>query len=162
LDTSVATAFLAGSKAVKAVFNRYIAIKMAAYKKERYGTWYSWSLRAKDAAVGMPSEVNAFYKTAKKLYSKTMHSHLTAITNHVTAQLTAAKAKIQQGKQAVQSYVHSLSPNSRNLAKVSITKIQTKFNTLENNVNSKKNNLIDTLAKKQAQNLAGIDARIKA
>lgn len=168
LDTTVAYKFAVGSKAAKAAFEKHVDDNMAAYKRKRYGdanksygALAAAGLWLWDKATGLPDEVNKYFVTGKDVYIKTMDYYITDIANHVAAQLNAAKAKIAGGKKAVQEYVNSLSPSLRKLGKAAISEIQSKFNALEENVNSKKDALIDVLAKKYAENVASIDARIE-
>jgi len=164
LDKTVASRFDAGSKEAKKAFEEHVDKKMKAYKEKRYGgSWLSWKniKRVGDAIVGLPKEVNAFFVTGKEEYIKTMDRYIDEIAGHVTTQLNAAKARIAKGKKDVQTYVNSLSPSLRKIGKEAIADIQSKFNALEESVNSKKDALIDVLAKKYADNIAGIDARIE-
>lgn len=164
LDKTVASRFDAGSKEAKKAFEDHVDKKMKAYKEKRYGgSWLSWKniKRVGDAIVGLPKEVNAFFVSGKQEYIKTMDRYIDEIAGHVTTQLNAAKARIAKGKKEVQTYVNSLSPSLRKIGKEAIADIQSKFNALEESVNSKKDALIDVLAKKYADNIAGIDARIE-
>ena len=164
LDKTVASRFDAGSKEAKKAFEEHVDKKMKAYKEKRYGgSWLSWKniKRVGDAIVGLPKEVNAFFVSGKQEYIKTMDRYIDEIAGHVTTQLNAAKARIAKGKKEVQTYVNSLSPSLRKIGKEAIADIQSKFNALEESVNSKKDALIDVLAKKYADNIAGIDARIE-
>ena len=164
LDKTVASRFDAGSKEAKKAFEDHVDKKMTAYKEKRYGgSWLSWKniKRVGDAIAGLPKEVNAFFVSGKEEYIKTMDRYIDEIAGHVTTQLNAAKARIAKGKKDVQTYVNSLSPSLRKIGKEAIADIQSKFNALEDSVNSKKDALIDVLAKKYADNIAGIDARIE-
>ncbi len=164
LDKTVASRFDAGSKEAKKAFEDHVDKKMIAYKEKRYGgSWLSWKniKRVGDAIAGLPKEVNAFFVSGKEEYIKTMDRYIDEIAGHVTTQLNAAKARIAKGKKDVQTYVNSLSPSLRKIGKEAIADIQSKFNALEDSVNSKKDSLIDVLAKKYADNIAGIDARIE-
>lgn len=167
LDKSVAEKFDRGSKAAKKAFEDHIDKEMDAYKLRRYkragmtyGAMAALGLFLWDKLTSLPDEVNKYFDSGKKLYIKVMDSYIDDIATHVTTQLNAAKTRIAKGKKDVQTYVSSLSPSLRKIGKEAITEIQKKFNALEESVNSKKDALIDTLAKKYADNVAGIDARI--
>lgn len=167
LDKSVAEKFDRGSKAAKKAFEDHIDKEMDAYKLRRYGragmtygAMAALALVVWDKLTGLPAEVNKYFDSGKKLYIKVMDRYIDDIATHVTTQLNAAKTRIAKGKKDVQTYVNSLSPSLRKIGKEAITEIQKKFNALEESVNSKKDALIDTLAKKYADNVAGIDARI--
>lgn len=165
LDDTVAGKFAAGSKAAKIAFENHVDKEMAAYKKKRYGdSWLDWRnlKRVKDAVVGLPPEVNEFFTSGKEVYIKTMDVYIDNIANVVASQLNAAKRRIATGKKEVQNYVDTLSPSLKKLGAAAISEIQGKFNALEKDVDSKKDALIDVLAKKYVENIEAVDARIKA
>ncbi|MDR6464751.1 hypothetical protein [Chryseobacterium sediminis] len=168
LDKTVASKFDTGSKAAKKAFEDHIDKNMRAYKLKRYGdaaksygALAAAGLWIWDKVTGLPKEVNAYFKSGKEVYIKTMDRYIDDIATHVTNQLNAAKGKIAKGKKDVQTYVNSLSPSLRKIGKEAIADIQSKFNALEESVNNKKEALIDVLAKKYAENVAEIDARIE-
>ncbi|WP_146944813.1 hypothetical protein [Chryseobacterium hagamense] len=68
----------------------------------------------------------------------------------ILPQLNAAKTRIAAGRKDIQTYVNSLSLSLRKIGKEAIAEIQTKFRALEESVNSKKEALIEILAKKYA------------
>ena len=165
LDDTVAGKFAAGSKAAKIAFENHVDKEMIAYKKKRYGdSWLDWRnlKRVKDAVVGLPPEVNEFFTSGKEVYIKTMDVYIDNIANVVASQLNAAKRRIATGKKEVQNYVDTLSPSLKKLGAAAISEIQGKFNALEKDVDSKKDALIDVLAKKYVENIEAVDARIKA
>ncbi|WP_177731939.1 DNA/RNA non-specific endonuclease [Flavobacterium inviolabile] len=165
LDDTVAGKFAAGSKAAKIAFENHVDKEMTAYKKKRYGdSWLDWRnlKRVKDAVVGLPPEVNEFFTSGKEVYIKTMDVYIDNIANVVASQLNAAKRRIATGKKEVQNYVDTLSPSLKKLGAAAISEIQGKFNALEKDVDSKKDALIDVLAKKYVENIEAVDARIKA
>uniref|UniRef100_A0AAU6WMY7 Uncharacterized protein n=1 Tax=Chryseobacterium endophyticum TaxID=1854762 RepID=A0AAU6WMY7_9FLAO len=167
LDKKVAEMFDAGSRQAKAAFEKHVDQGVKDYKKKRYGDAYAdygllyavgkW---LKDKITGLPPEVNKYFDSGKKLYITVMDTHIDRIATYVTSQLNAAKTRIATGKKEVQKYVSSLSPSLRKIGKEAIAEIQTKFSVLEESVNSKKDALIDVLAKKYADNITSIDARI--
>lgn len=167
LDTTVAKKFDEGSREAKKAFEAHVDREMKAYKKKRYGDAYAdyGALAAAgkwiwDKLTGLPEEVNKFFDSGKDLYIRVMDKFIDQIATHVTTQLNAAKTRIAKGKKDVQTYVDSLSPSLRKIGKEAIAEIQSKFNALEESVNSKKDALIDVLAKKYADNIASIDTRI--
>ncbi|WP_294310429.1 hypothetical protein [uncultured Chryseobacterium sp.] len=167
LDKKVAEMFDAGSRQAKAAFEKHVDQGVKDYKKKRYGDAYAdygllyaagkW---LKDKITGLPPEVNKYFDSGKKLYITVMDTHIDRIATYVTSQLNAAKTRIATGKKEVQKYVSSLSPSLRKIGKEAIAEIQTKFSALEESVNSKKEALIEVLAKKYADNITSIDARI--
>lgn len=167
LDKTVASRFDTGSRAAKKAFEDHVEREMNAYKLRRYGKAYkdygaiaAAGLWLWDKATSLPDEVNKYFVSGKALYIKVMDHYIDDIATLVTNQLNAAKNRIAKGKKDVQTYVNSLSPSLRKIGKDAIAEIQTKFNALEESVNSKKDALIDVLAKKYADNIASIDTRI--
>ncbi|MDI1257323.1 MAG: hypothetical protein PSV16_14610 [Flavobacterium sp.] len=168
LDGTVAKLFDDGSKASKIAFEKHVQDNMRAYKKKRYGDAYkSYGALATaglwlwDKATGLPDEVNEFFVSGKQKYIDTMDGYIIKISNLVANELNAAKARIAAGRKEVQQYITGLSPALRKLGKDAINAIQGKFSELEETVNAKKDALIDTLAKKYADNVAAIDKRIE-
>jgi len=164
LDDTVAKKFADGSRAAKIAFERHVDQEMKAYKKRRYGdSWLDWRnlKRVKDAMVGLPKEVEQYFVTGKEKYVSIMDRYIDDIANIVANQLNAAKRRIATGKKEVQNYVNTLSPSLKKLGAAAISEIQGKFNALEKEVDSKKDALIDVLAKKYVENIEAIDARIE-
>ncbi len=163
LDAEVATKFTTGAKHARLAFEAHVAVKMAAYKKERYGEWYSWKQlkRTKDFFAGLPKEVNDFFVTGRDVYIKTMDVYITSIANLVAQKLNKAKRLINKGKTDVKTYIDGLAPELKKLGKEAAANIEQKFNGLEQSVDDKKEALIEALAEKYAENLASVDARIE-
>ncbi len=164
LDKSVAAKFVSGSKAAQKAFESHIETEMATYKKNRYGdSWFDLRQlrRVKDAVVGLPEEVNKFFESGRKLYISTMDGYLTVIANLVAKELNKAKQTIKDGKKEVQTYVGGLSPNLQKIGQQAASDIQSKFDSLEQDVDNKKEMLIDTMAQQYADNLASIDTQIE-
>ena len=163
LETEVADKFSTAASLAQQAFEDHIAQKMEAYKKERYGeSWYDVKQlrRVKDAVVGLPEEVNEFFVSGREIYIKTMEGQIDAMADLVSSRLKEAKNTISEGKKQIQTYVGSLSPELQKIGQKSITAIQGKFEALEASVDEKKNNLIDTIAEKYAENVSKIDEKI--
>lgn len=169
LDATVAYKFALGSKVAKAAFEKHVDDNMKAYKKKRYGdanksygALAAAGLWLWDKVAGLPKEVEKFFVSGREVYIKTMDVCIDEIANIVANQLNGAKRRIATGKKDVQNYVDTLSPSLKKLGAAAISEIQGKFNVLEKDVDSKKDALIDVLAKKYAENIEAIDARIDA
>lgn len=167
LDKTVAEKFDKGSQVAKKEFEKHVDKEMNAYKIRRYkkagmsyGDMAALGLFVWDKLTGLPDEINKYFDSGKALYIRIMDRFIDDIATYVTNQLNAAKTRISKGKKEVQTYVNSLSPSLRKIGKDAIAEIQSKFNALEESVNSKKEALIDVLAKKYADNIASIDTRI--
>ncbi|MFP5272431.1 eCIS core domain-containing protein [Coleofasciculus sp.] len=164
LDTEVTNKFDAGAATAKQKFEAYVGEKVDAYKQERYGEWWDvtgWDERASDAVFGLPPEVNQFFVDGRQLYIDEMDIALTDIANYVAEKLNEAKERINQGKQDIQDYVAGLPDNLRQVGEDAAQNIQSQFDQLEESVNNKQNELIDSLAQQYSTSLQEVDARIE-
>ena len=164
LDTEVTNKFDAGAATAKQKFEAYVGEKMEAYKQERYGEWWDvtgWDERAGDAVFGLPPEVNRFFVDGRQLYIDEMDIAITDIANYVAEKLNEAKERINQGKQDIQDYVAGLPDNLRQVGEDAAQNIQSQFDQLEESVNNKQNELIDSLAQQYSTSLQEVDARIE-
>lgn len=161
LEEQVASKFTTAAKKAKKVFEAYVAQKMDAYKAERYSglggavTWVG------DAFTGLPEEVNAFFEEGREKYIEAMDSELTSIAEYIAQKLTEAKTKITEGKQQIADYVASQPQELQDIAEEAAGTIQSRFDDLENAVNSKQDELIESLAQQYQKSLAEVDARIE-
>jgi len=161
LDGKVEKAFDEGSAAARKAFEDLVAARMDAYKEDRYGGWFGWARWAKDKIAGMPSEVNEFYAEGRKLYLGKMDAVIDNVVAIIGSELAAAKAEIAKGRKEIADYLNTLSPELRKVGAEAAENIQSQFDSLEENVNSKANELIDTLANKYIENLKAVDDRIE-
>ena len=164
LDSEVNGKFDAGAGTAKKNFEDYVGQKMDAYKEERYGKWYDatkWGNRIGDAFTGLPPEVNQFFVDGRQLYLGEMDKSLTAIADLVADKLNQAKQRVTQGKQEIQKYVAGLPQSLRQVGQDAAQTIQGKFDELDQSIDNKQNELIDSLAQKYQDNLKQLDDRIE-
>jgi len=164
IDTEVTKKFDAGAATAKQIFENYVDQKMEAWEDERYGEWYDvtgWDERVSDSWHGLPPEVNQFFVDGRQKYLDSMDGTLTDIANFVAQKLNEAKQKIAEGKQKIQEHVAGLPENLRKVGQEAAQNIQGKFDQLEESVNSKQDELIDSLAQKYRDNLQELDADIE-
>ncbi len=165
LDTAVASKFESGARAAQRAFENHIETNMKAYKEKRYGSSiFSWKQlrRVKDAFVGLPKEVNQFFESGRKIYIDTMDGYLGYIATLVANELNKAKRTIKEGKKSVQDYVDGLSPDLRKIGQQAASEIQSKFDSLEQDIDNKKDTLIDVLSQKYSEAVASVDTQIEA
>ena len=160
LDTEVSTKFDAAARKAKQKFEDYVKQKVDAYKDRRYSGIRGAGRWIRDKFKSLPSEVNQFYVDGREVYIKAMDTALTAISNHIALKLTAAKKRIEQGKQNVTTYVGQLDDSLKSFGKDAAENIQTQFDELTDSVNSKQDDLIDSLAQQYNDSLKEVDARI--
>ncbi|WP_020103020.1 hypothetical protein [Mycobacterium sp. 360MFTsu5.1] len=161
IDPKVEKEFDQGEAAARKTFETYVAAKMAAYKKDRYGGWLGGLRWAKDKLLGMPSKVNEFYEAGRELYLKQMDTVISRVADIVGNDLTAAKKRIAAGKTEIASYVKSLPAGLQKLGAEASKEISDKFEQLEEDVKSKQDAVVDTLATKYGEARKGLDERIE-
>ena len=161
IDKKVENEFELGEKGARAVFESYVSAKMSAYKKDRYSGWLGGYRWLRDKVRGMPSKVNEFYEAGRELYLKQMDDVISRVANIVGTDLTAAKKRIAAGKTEIASYVQSLPAGLQKVGAEASKEIADKFEQLEDDVNSKQESVVDTLATKYVEARKGLDERIE-
>jgi hypothetical protein len=161
IDPKVEAAFDEGEKSARAAFEGYVAGKMSAYKKDRYGGWLGGLRWAKDKLLGMPSKVNEFYEAGREIYLKQMDGVIRKVADIVGTDLTAAKARIASGRSEIAAYVKSLPADLQKVGGEAAKEIGEKFEQLESDVDSKQDALVETLASKYTEARKGLDERIE-
>lgn len=161
IDPKVDTEFTAGEAAARQVFESYVAAKMSAYKKDRYGGWLGGLRWAKDELLGMPSKVDEFYAAGRELYLKKMDGVITRVATIVGDDLNAAKKRIAAGRSEISTYVKSLPKDLQEVGSQASEEIGERFAQLESDVDAKQDALVDSLAAKYVEARSGLDARIE-
>ncbi len=161
LDSEVTSIFDAGAEAAKTAFEDYVDSKMEAYKQKRYGGWLGWARWLRDKLMGMPGDVNSIYQEGRDLYINEMDAVIDNIAAVISTTLAEAKAAVAEGKQQVQDYVGQLPDDLRAVGEEAATAIQGQFDSLEQTIDNKQTELVNTLAQKYNENLEAIDARIE-
>jgi hypothetical protein len=162
IDPKVEAAFTQGEARARATFEGYVAAKMSAYKKDRYGGWLGGLRWAKDKLLGMPSKVNEFYTAGRELYLKEMDGVISRVADIVGGDLGAAKRRIAAGRAEIASYVKSLPAGLPKVGSQASKEIGDKFEQLENDVTAKQEAIVDDLATKYVESRKGLDERIEA
>ncbi len=154
--------FEEGAELARKAFEDEVGLKMADYKRRRYSGFWGGLKWAKDKIFGMPDAVNTFYKEARDHYIAKMDAVIDRVATIVTTHLNDAKQAITDGKKSIDKYVASLPTDLQSVGKEAAESIQDKFDSLEQSVNDKRNDLIDGLAQKYVDNVKKIDERIEA
>lgn len=162
IDPKVEAEFEQGEAKAKASFESYVAAKMSAYKKDRYGGWLGGLRWAKDKLFGMPDKVNEFYEAGRELYLKHMDGVISRVADIVGGDLTAAKQRIAKGRSEIATYVKSLPKDLQKVGSEAADEIGERFNQLESEVKDKENQVVETLATKYVEARKGLDERIEA
>ena len=162
VDPLVESEFSTGEAKARAAFESFVATKMSAYKKDRYGGWLGGLRWAKDKLVGMPAKVNEFYTAGRELYLKQMDAVISRVADIVGGNLTAAKQRIAGGRLQIAEYVKSLPTGLQKVGAEASKEIGERFEQLESDVDDKQNSVVDTLATKYVEARKGLDERIEA
>lgn len=173
LDTTVKDLFEEASNKANKAFNNYVGAKMKAFFTERYNldeSWLSWDgalsrigggLKAIGDVWKLPEEIKAFFHQGRELYMESMDASLTHISEVVTQQLNAAKARIAKGRQEVNEYVGTLEPNLQNIGKEISNGIQSRFDELDQSVDAKHEELVDYLVAECTNAVTVLDEKIE-
>jgi hypothetical protein len=161
LDSDVNQEFDRGASAAKNHFDTYVEQEMKRFKDKRYSGLEGKALWVRDLFLPLPDEVNQFYKVGRQKYIDSMTATIDRVANLVVTKLNAAKKEVANGKQEIQKYVASLDPSLRQLGQNAAQNIQGKFDQLEQSIDNKQGELIDSLAQKYNENLQTLDADIE-
>lgn len=161
IDPKVDKEFTEGEADARAAFENYVAVKMAAYKEDRYSGWLGGLRWAKDKLLGMPDKVNEFFDAGRELYLKKMDGVISRIADIVGNDLNAAKRRIASGKAEIATYVKSLPRDLKKVGAEATQEIGERFQQLEADVEDKQKSVVDTLATKYTEARKGLDDRIE-
>ena len=161
LDQQVASAFDQGANAAKQAFEDYVKAEMDAYFEKRYEGSAGWLRWLHDKVFSPPAEVNAFYAKGRQVFIAKMEGVLDSIVGIVGSGLAKAKAHIAEGRQKISAYIAQQPENLRDIAQKAAAGMEDKFAGLEQTVDAKQDELIDTLVSKYQEKLGEIDARIQ-
>ncbi len=159
-ETLANTIFDTGSEKARIDFETYVDREMTAYKHKRYSGFWGGLRWGKDKLFGMPGGVNKFYVAGRQRYLEQMDQVITHVAHVITTNLNSAKLAIKNGKKQIAGYVSGLKGSLKNVGAEAAENIQDKFDSLEQTVNDKKDQLVDGLARKYVDNLKKIDDRI--
>lgn len=161
LDGQVKKIFDEGAEKARAAFEDYVARRMRAYKKKRYSGVIGKGRWLKDKFCDLPKYVNTFYVTGRNLYIDAMNKVIGNIATAVETGLNDAKKTIAKGRKSITDYVDSLQKDQKKIGKDAAEKIDSDFDSLEQKVDDKQTQLVDSLARKYVDNLNKVDERIK-
>jgi hypothetical protein len=161
LDAKVQQLFDAAAGRAKSRFESYVDKEMQAYKDERYSGLEGALTWVGDAFTGLPDEVNAFFERGRELYIQEMDKAIGQIANVVAADLNAAKQRIVQGKEQVNQYVEDLPSNLQSIGQEAADNITAKFDELDQSVDAKQSELIDSLAEQYKSSVEAVDSKIE-
>lgn len=187
MDARVDAEFARSNKRANAIFERRQRQLFAAWKEKYYGEdnpllvpWMSvktgWVyVRVKfylkkffntplwlvnKVFTGLPSEVNEIYEIAKQDFIEAQKEGIYRIADIVEEEMANAKAEVDRGKERVAAYVKTLPDNLQAVGVEAASKVQAQFDSLEQSVKDKQNELVDSLSAKYEASLSEINKRI--
>lgn len=162
VETDANAEFDTGSETARQNFESYVGQRMDAYKDERYSGPLGWSSWLGDKLLGLPDEVNIFYTDGKDAYLVEMDGVIDRVATIVETGLTEATTLIQQGRDDIHEYVASLPESLQSIGNEAEQNLADQFSQLEQSVNDRRDQLIDSLAQRYVANVQAIDERITA
>ncbi|MBE9044999.1 DUF4157 domain-containing protein [Pleurocapsales cyanobacterium LEGE 10410] len=110
--------------------------------------------------TGLPGEVNNIYEIAKQDFIEAQKQGIYRIADIVEEEMANAKAEVNRGKERVATYVNTLPDNLKAVGAEAAVKVQSQFDSLEQSVKDKQNELVDSLTAKYEASLSEINKRI--
>ncbi len=111
--------------------------------------------------TGLPDEVNQIYQVAKQEFIEEQKQGVYRIADIVEEEMNNAKAEVDRGRERVASYVAQLPESLKEVGAQAALSVQAQFDSLEQSVKDKQNQLVDELTAKYEESIKEIDARIE-
>jgi hypothetical protein len=163
LDAEVSALFDPGVDAAIAQMKRFVDGKLFDYKLRRYLSIPLVGLARwlRDAALGLPDEVNVFYTQGRALFTKSMDALIDRVAALVERRLAEAKAEVAAGQAEIRAYVGSLPAHLQAAGKAAESAVNDRFKELEEGIESKKNEIAQGLAQKYKEAFDKADEALK-
>lgn len=162
LDAKVDQEFSTGEAAVRKAFTADLNARMDAYKDKRYSGAMGKLRWADDLFGDLPKEADQCYVEARVIYEQKMDVLITRVADLIGKELTAAKDRIAKGRADIKTYVQAQPKNLQKLAQQAAGQFASQFDQLENDVDAKKDALVDDLATKYTESKAAVEEEITA
>ncbi len=161
MEEEVNGVFDTGAEQAKQDFESSVDREMYAYKFRRYIlTPGGLLLFAADLLFGPDEEENRIYFRCRDRYIAQMDGVIDRIATAVERGLNEAKNLIAAGRQRVTDYVGTLEGELRSVGEQAADNIQSRFDSLRETVDNRRDQLVDSLAQRYVENLNAIDERI--
>lgn len=169
MEGAVDQTFNAGADAAKTAAVSYINRETRAYKDRRYAA-NADSLkdkaagllhRADDFLTDMPPEYYEYFRIGRDSYVAEMEKVLNSVADIVGDHLGRARQRIEQGRKEITDYIARQPKELQAVARETAQGALEKFNELESDVDSKADELIDSLAQKYVEKLGELDAELE-
>jgi len=163
LQTEVSAMFDTGVDQALSSMKSYVDDKLLKFKFDRYlsiplvgiGRWL------RDQALGLPSEVNAFYKQGRVVFQTTMDALIDRVTTLVESRMAQAKAEISTGQGEIKSYVARLPVNLKTVGESALSAVNGRFEELSQSLDDKQNEIASSLANKYKEAFEKVDASLQ-
>ena len=160
LDDEVSETFDEGAEAARSIFEEYVEVRMRAYKAERY-SGVGAALWVKDKLMGLPDEVKAFYVEGRERYLEAMDETIDRVVDVLATGIQDAKELVADGREEIGEYLADLPESLRAVGEEAAGEIRGQFDELEARVEARKNDLVDSLARKYNESVQEADDRIE-
>src|SRR6185369_11168007 len=104
---------------------------------------------------------NKFYADGHAIYVDKMKGVIGAVADVVERELNRATDRIAKGREDVKTYVEKLPKDQREFGRDAMEKVSAQFDSLEEEVKSKGDDLVQTVAQKYKEADAAVNARIE-
>jgi hypothetical protein len=149
LDTVVGDIFDKGVDTAIQSMKDFVDDKIHKWKLERYLLKPLGSLLwAKDLLLGLPDDVNVFYEQGRTLFTQLMNVLVTRVADLVERTLRETKQMVAQGRAKIQTLIDAQPKELQAQLKEAQQKVAGDFDSLEQSIDDKKNQLAQDLANK--------------
>jgi hypothetical protein len=160
LDKTVSDAFESGEKAARDAFDASVGRDMDAWKDKRYSGISGAAQWLADKFSGPPPEVNEIFARNRAAYVAQMDKVISNVADIVARELGEAKKSIADGRAEVKKFVASQPAALRGVAAEAEQKVSEQFDSLDNDVNSKQDSVVQDLAQKYVAARQSVDDAI--
>jgi len=159
LDEDVNRKFDDGANLAQQQFENFVEREVKEFKVREYGFEILGDIA--EFLHVLPDEVNEIFTRARTEFIRAMDQVIDDVAGLVETGLNDAKDLIAAGKREIQDYVNQLPAALRRIGRESARNIQGRFDELDQTVNDKQTQLVETLAQKYSERLQQIDERVQ-
>ncbi|MBG0562871.1 phage tail protein [Actinoplanes aureus] len=162
LDQKVDAQFTEKEKTARDAFTAEHRREMDAYKERRYSGGLGWYRWGRDKLLGLPKEADDIFVRAREGYVRRMRQVISDIADLIGAELNRAKQRIARGRDELKAAIDKLPADQKAIAREAASEFSGRFDDLEQSVDDKGTELVDTLATKYTDALKAVDDEIAA
>ncbi|MBO0867081.1 MAG: hypothetical protein J2P15_00810 [Micromonosporaceae bacterium] len=162
LDKKVDDQFTREEKAARDAFTAEHKQRMDAYKDKRYSGWSGKWRWVRDKFLGLPEEANQIFVVARDHYIARMQAVISDVADTIGRELDRAKARIAKGRDDLKAAVAKLPADLKAIGAQAADEFAGRFDELNEQVDQKGTDLVQTLATKYNDALKSVDDEIAA